>query len=245
MRPRLLAIFAVSTICVWPAPAASQAASTHGNTTTIDPTPAANPDSAKIDEAAKLIQAGTPAEAIPILDGIIERAEKAHAGEKRQIFSASSMTETFLYATLAAAAKKDAIVVDDTWGMAHFLKGFALVDLDRADDAKAQLDRAIELAPMNAQFLSERGEWHKNRRDWAKAYADFESASTAAEFSPDDIKKSHKARALRGMGFVKIEQRDLKSAEKLFKQSLKLEPNNANARSELDYIKSLKRGDAS
>jgi tetratricopeptide (TPR) repeat protein len=242
MRVRVLTVLAASALCVWPIPvAAIQTASTQGNTVNIDPAPDPNPDSIKIDEAWEIIQAGTPADALPILDGIIDRSEKAYSGETRQIFSARSLPETFLYTTLAAAAKKNALVVDDTWGMAHFLKGFALVDLNRPDEAKAQLDRAIELAPMNAQFLAERGEWHKNRKDWAKAYADFESASTAAEFSPDDIKNNHKARALRGMGFVKIELGELKEAEKLFKQSHKLEPDNPNARSELEYIKSLNR----
>lgn len=245
MRLGVFTLLVASAISALPSPAAAIQTATQGNTINIDPDTPANPDRAKIDEAFSLIKGGKPTEALPILDQIIARCEKAHAGEKRQIFSASSMTETILYAGLAAAAKKDALVLDDTWGMAHFLKGFALIDLNRPGEAKTQLDRAIELAPMNAQFLAERGEWHKGRKDWTKAYADFDSASTAADFSPDDLKKDHKARALRGMGFVKIEQGNLKGAEKLFKQSLKFDPNNAKARSELEYIKSLKRGSTS
>ena len=198
-------------------------------------------DSARIEEAYKLIEARRPGEAMPILEELIERSEKLHASEKRQIFSARSLAEAFFYTALAQKAKKDVVVLNEDWSTAHFLKAFALIDLNRPDEAKPHLDRAISLAPMNAQFLAERGEWHKNRRDWSSAMADFEAASTAAEFSPDAIKAREKARALRGIGFVKIEQGELKEAEKLFKESLKLEPGNANARSELEYIKSLKR----
>jgi tetratricopeptide (TPR) repeat protein len=200
-----------------------------------------SPDSARIDEAFRIIRAGRPAEAIPILDSITMRLEKLYAGEKRQIFSSSSLKESFVYAALSAKTNKDSLVLDENWGMAHFLKGFALIDLGRAEEAKVQLDRAIALAPVNAQFLAERAEWHKSRKDWTKAIVDFEAASRAAEFSPDAAQNSHKARALRGIGFVKIELGDLKEAEKLFKQSLKIDPDSANARQELEYIKSLKR----
>lgn len=130
--------------------------------------------------------------------------------------------------------------MNESSGEAYFVKGFALVDLGRADDAKPYFDKAIALAPMNAQYLAERGEWYKSRKDWAHAYEDYESASSAAEFSPDGRKNAEKARALRGLGFVRIEQGELKEAERLYKESLRYQPDNAGARSELDLIKSLK-----
>jgi tetratricopeptide (TPR) repeat protein len=92
---------------------------------------------------------------------------------------------------------------------------------------------------MNAQFLAERAEWFKSRKDWPNAFADFLSASTAADFSPDEAKSSEKRRALRGMAFVRTEQRRLKEAEKLLNECLKIDPSDANAKRELDYIRSL------
>jgi tetratricopeptide (TPR) repeat protein len=210
----------------------------NGVTGTIESNSSA--ESAKVDEAYLLMKSGKLAEAIAIFDSIIAQMEAKYANEKRQIFAARSMTETILYAGLAGTQKKDAIVLNDAWATAYFLKGFALIDLNRRDDAKPLFDKALGLSPMNAQFLAERGEWFKNRKEWSSAFADFEAASTAAEFSPDDVKKSEKARALRGMGFVRIEQGELKEAEKLFRQSLKLQPGNSSALSELEYIKSLK-----
>lgn len=200
--------------------------------------PSAN--STKIDQAMTLMKAGKATEAIAIFDAVIADEESRHQDQSQQYFSARSLTEAIIYSTLAATQKQNSSVLDDSWAYAHFLKGFALIDLGRPDEAKPHFDKAIALAPMNAQFLAERGEWHKTRKDWPNAYADFESASSASEFSPEDAKKAEKGRALRGMAFVRIEQGELKDAEKLLKQALKLNSDDAGARSELEYIKSLK-----
>ena len=49
-----------------------------------------------------------------------------------------------------------------------------------------------------------------------------------------------KGAALRGMGFALIEQGKLDEAEKKYKESLKADPDNKLALSELEYIKKLK-----
>lgn len=197
---------------------------------------------AKIDQAANLIKAGQGADAIKILNAVIADEESRHKDSNQLYFSARSLVEGIVYTSLASTQSKNSTILDDSWSYGHFLKGFALIDLGRADEAKAEFDKAVGLAPMNAQFLAERGEWHKNRKDWASAYADFESASTASEFSPESAKKFEKGRALRGMAFVRIEQGELKEAEKLLKQALKLDRNDAKARQELEYVKSRLKG---
>ncbi len=199
-------------------------------------------DRAKIDEAARLIKGGNPAAALPLLDAVITHAEKRHPNKDVLVFSARSLVEALVYSGLSATRKKSSVVLDDAWSFAHFLKGFALIDLRRADEAKLHLDKAVALAPMNAQFLGERGEWFKARKDWTSAFKDFEAASSAAELSPDDLKTAEKGRALRGMAFVRIEQGELKEAETLLKQALQLDRNDAKARHELDYIRSLQKG---
>jgi tetratricopeptide (TPR) repeat protein len=210
-----------------------------GTASTIDLVVSAN--RAKIDEAALLIKSGKPTDAIAVLDGIIADAEKQYAGETRLVFAARFPPEALMYAMMGATQKKEAIVIDETWPTAHFLKGFALIDLRRADEAKPHFDKAIVLSPANPQFLAERGEWFKNREDWASAYADFESALGGAGLSPDEeLNKAEKGRALRGMAFVRIEQGNLKEAEKLLRQALKLNPSDAKAKNELTYIKDLK-----
>jgi tetratricopeptide (TPR) repeat protein len=203
---------------------------------------ARSPNGAKTDQAADLVKAGQPAEAIRILDTVIADEESRHKDDAQLYFSARSLVEAIVYSGLAGSQNKSSTILDDSWAYGHFLKGFALVDLGRADEAKPEFDRAIGLAPMNAQFLAERAEWHKNRKDWSNAYADFESASTASEFSPDGTKKFEKGRALRGMAFVRIGRGEWKEAERLLKQALKLNRNDIKAREELEYVKSHSKG---
>jgi tetratricopeptide (TPR) repeat protein len=205
--------------------------------------PQASDDAALIDKAYDSIQAQKPADAIAVLDIIIARAEARYAHEKRQIYSSRSQVEAILYAGLAGSQKKSALILDGTWSSAYFLKGFALIDLNRSDEAKALFDKAIAMAPMNSHYLGERAEWYKSRKDWQKAYADFSEAESAAEFSPDDMKSFDKRRAWRGMAFIRTDQGKLDEAEKLLRQCLALDPTDANAQHEIEYIKSL-RGSA-
>lgn len=198
--------------------------------------PADDPDQRLVEQAAERIHAGAPAEAIPLLDAVIARQQAQHKDEKRLIYCARSLVETILYATMGAEAKKDTVVLGPTWATAVFLKGFALIDLGSSDAGKPLLEGAVALSPMNAQFVAELGEWYKNHKDWAAAYASFERASSAAEFSPDPVKSAEKRRALRGMGFALTEQGHLDEAEKLYRECLKIESNDTNARQELDYI---------
>lgn len=196
--------------------------------------------SAKFDEALTLIQDKKPTEAISVLDQIISSEEAMHSNREEVFFSARSMTEAILYAGVGATQKKRTIVVDGTWANAYFFKAFALVDLGRPDEAKPYFDKAIALAPMNSQFFAERGEWFKSRKDWANAYADFQSASGFAEFAPDKTTQSfEKRRGLRGMAFVRTEQRQLKEAEKLLRECLKIDSSDGTAKHELDYVRSL------
>jgi tetratricopeptide (TPR) repeat protein len=190
----------------------------------------------RFDRIADLISGRKPAEAIAVLDRIIADQEKANRGEVRQVYCARSTTESLLYAGMGAKAGKSVVVLGPDWSMAIFLKGFALIDLNRSDEAKPWFEKAIAMSPMNAQFLGELGEWYKNRRDWAQAYALFERARGAASFSPPDMKDHDERRGMRGMGFVLIEQGRLDEAEALFRKCLEMDPDDAGAKQELQYI---------
>jgi tetratricopeptide (TPR) repeat protein len=192
---------------------------------------------ARIERAAALIREKKPAEAIELLDRMIIAEEKAHAGEKRRIYSSRSPAETLSYMLEAAAAGVEAVAVGSEWSDAVFFKGFALIDLGKHDEAGVLLKQAVGLAPANSQFLAELGEWHKTRREWEQAYSWFEKAEDRSSFSPEHSKKPHRSRALRGMGFVRIEQGRLDEAEKIFRKCLEIDPNDQGAKGELQYIR--------
>ena len=215
----------------------AQAPAPSGSSTTFQS--AVSDDRGQIDRAFDLIQAQRPADAIPVLEGVISRAEAQYAGEKRQIYSSRSLPETLYYSGLSASAKTDLVIIDETWSLALFFKGYALIDLNRPDEAKPYFDRAIAMAPMNSHYLGERAEWYKSRKDWPNAYSEFERAAAELIFRLV-IEPFDKRRAWRGMAYARIEQGKLDEAETLLRRCLAMDPNDAGAQHELDYIKSLR-----
>jgi tetratricopeptide (TPR) repeat protein len=190
----------------------------------------------RVDRAADLIGAGKPAEAIAILDALIAEQEKQRQGETRQVYCARSGAETILYSGHAARQKKAAIVLAEAACYSIFLKGFALIDLNRSDEARPWLEQAVAMAPSNAHFLGELAEWYKMRKDWAKSRDLFQRAVAASELSPDNRKLFDKTRGLRGLGYILIEEGKLAEAEKLYRQCLELDPNDDRSKRQLQYI---------
>lgn len=203
----------------------------------IDPTP----KDGRLMQATDLISKGRHAEALPLLDQIITENEAKHRASSRTIiYSAPTLGEALIYGTLASMQQKKSVILDGNWSTANFLKGFALVDLNRGDEAIRWFNKAVALAPMNSQFLAERAEWYKSRRNWGKAYKDFEEARSSANFAEDDVKVAWEGRAIRGMAFVRVEQGKLDEAERLIGEALKLNPADTRARQELELIASMR-----
>lgn len=180
-------------------------------------------------------------DSLQLSETIISAFDAEYGKSDKLIFCAENSKQMIILLARAAALKKDGETLNMTWCTALFLKGFVLIDLNRAADAKPFLARAAEMAPLDAHFLNEYAEWHKSARQWQDAYDWFEKARDASEYSADEFRKGHQARSLRGMGFVTIELGDLEKASKFFKDSLELVPNHPAALSELKYIEDLRR----
>jgi tetratricopeptide (TPR) repeat protein len=187
-------------------------------------------------DAARLLGENKPAEAIELLDRIIAFHVSKNESDNRRKYCASSSEESLAYMVMAANDKQSATMVDRQLCMAIFLKGFALIDLKRPLEAKPLFDQALAMAPMNSQFLAELAEWHKVRREWEPSFALFERALDAVAFSPADLQLRRQCRALRGMGFIRIEQGNLDEARTLFERCLKIDPNDEKSKAELRFI---------
>lgn len=216
------------------------AAPTRGTEATIPADPGA--EDQRIGVAYDLIRNRKPTDAIAILDALISEMESRYpAKAETTYYSARSTTEAVLYSAGAMIVNaKKVIVTDRNWGDAYFLKGFALIDGNRPDEAIRWLDKAVTLSPRNAHYLNERAEWFKSRRDWDRAFREFQTALGATDFSDADVQIAERTRALRGMAFSRVEQRRLGEAKTYLDQALKLDPNDQKARSELEYIASLR-----
>lgn len=201
-----------------------------------------------IEKATDEIKAGNPAGAIALVEPVIATLEEIQ--KDQMVNCAEDLTGVIMLSALQAATmaklpekeRRNAIVAVPDFCTALFLKGFALIDLKRMEEAEVFLRRAREAAPLSTQYLNEYAEWHKTMKQWEKAHDLFEEAFGLGEMDSDKRRKnSNQARALRGMAFSEIEMGQLDKAEKNLKKSLKLIPDHAGAKSELQYIADLRQ----
>jgi len=191
----------------------------------------------------RLMQQGQPQQAMQAFDTLIAQYNEKFKDETRTIYSSRSLPETLLYLLQAAAAKSGtgAVVVSPVWSLVFYYKGYCSTELGRAEDAKLYLDRAIAMSPMNALYLTERGNMYAKEKDWASAMEKYRLAEEGANvYSPAASKNGDLARVWRSKGFVLVEQHQLDEAEKLYLQCLSLDPNDQRAANELKYVQNLK-----
>ena len=209
---------------------------------------APNPEDAALGQqlmaAAQLVQTGQSARAITEhLDKIIAAYELRYQGQASRPYTGRWQLESLMYLVEAAASKQEpkrgAIIVPQIWSDAWYLKGYALIELRRPAEARSALEAALALAPRNAQYLGELGNWYLGQRNWPQALKIFEQAEAAAKaFSPPEVKNTELSRAWRGFGYVYVEQGRWDDAEKIYLQCLELDKNDRRAQNELNYVRS-------
>jgi tetratricopeptide (TPR) repeat protein len=192
-------------------------------------------DAETISQAAEAL-GKDPAKAVELVDPVIARSG-AMTPDKDTAYSCSDNMADALSSLIGAATPpRKAVVYNSGVCSALFIKGFSLIDLKRGGEAGPFLRRATELAPANSHYLNEYAEWFKTARQWQKSHDLFARAADLAPQQPADVRDLRHARSLRGMGFNLIELGNLDEAEKLMRQSLKLDPESRVARIELQYI---------
>jgi tetratricopeptide (TPR) repeat protein len=191
-------------------------------------------------EGITLLKSKNLNEAVTTFDKIITEYKEAYKNEKQTLYSAHSATESMVYALEAANAGKSAKIVSATYSYAYYLKANALIDLGNIKEAKKMLDRALTLSPHNSLFLSEKGNIYQREKNWTEALKIFQQAESAAqEFSPTETKNNELTLALRGIGYVYVEQGKLDDAEKIYLHCLEINANDFRALSELKYVQGL------
>ena len=119
---------------------------------------------------------------------------------------------------------------------------FVAVEEKRFDDALAMLEKTIRLAPYWSEPLTEHGFVLNQVGRPADGLASYRSALTLSR--KHEANKRAIALALRGIGYSHIELGDLDAAEQAYLESLEVEPGNALAQRELEYIREQRKKNA-
>jgi tetratricopeptide (TPR) repeat protein len=215
-------------------------------------------DTAAVMEAQKALQAGKFDVAVAKTDEVITRFEarrEADAG-----YNCTSGTTDTIGALLGAAVangkgtappgRTKTYAISSDICAAYFMKGFALVDLNRRADALANFETAIAMDPDNDHFLNELGEWYKTGRQWQKSLEIFIKASetTDASLTSSDDKEGaariatqRRCRSYRGMAFNYVEMAEWEKARAALEKCLAIAPGDAASLNEIKYIEENSR----
>lgn len=204
--------------------------------------PGSAPDAAQdalLTKATDLMKAGQFETAIagPI-DAVIASFESRYGHDsKTQYYSVRSQVEALLYMAMAAKNKQNAEALGPDWQAAYFLKGSALNSLGHFDEASNALQRALALAPMNAQTMIELAFSYEHQHKTADALDLCENAEAMSAFSPADLQQTEKTRALRCEGYNLTNLQRYSEAVQKYDAALKLNPDDAISKHELEYIR--------
>lgn len=114
------------------------------------------------------------------------------------------------------------------------MRGFAAAAQRQWSEALVWLDQAIALGPYLFSAYTERGYALRNLGRTDEALASYRQALALADVSPRA--RAGRAIALRGIGSLLIDTPDKAGARAALQQSLELEPGNAVALHELQYL---------
>lgn len=190
-------------------------------------------------QGRKVLQAGQNELAIAgYFDPVIEHFERTYRHSGKHVYAAHSQMQSFLYVALPHDDKKEVEVLDSTWSDAYLLKAYALTELRRLRDAQAALERAVALSPFTAEYVSELAYTYQAQGRCDESISSYKQAESVAQIGSDDsTRTSDLTRAWRGQGYCLVEEGRLDEAEKLYRKCLELDPSDAKAKGELDYIK--------
>jgi tetratricopeptide (TPR) repeat protein len=205
-----------------------------------DPSDKVKRENAALTQARVAILTSKPADAIALLDPLLAELEADAATHKERLYSGQTPEQTLAYMLIAAADRVSATDIGPLLGEANFWKGFALTDLGRASEALSFYERAVALAPSNPQFICELARLHATRKETDIALKLFDRCLAENMMAPEMARPHVKAVALRGRGYVLIDMDKLAEAERAYRDSLQIEPNNPVALGDLKYIAQMR-----
>lgn len=210
--------------------------------------PGADADMKKVLGALEMIQAGRIQLAIDgPLNEVIDKYEALYKGRAGMVFCARGLGDALIYATLGSKtvngkADVPVEVIGSAWALAYWARGYAYSEMARYADARAELEKALALSPMDSQYKNELAFTYQRSGDWNRMLALYQEAEGTAEISgtTPEATTELKCVALRGQGYALVELHRLDEATKAYQGCLKLVPGEPKSLGELGYIQDLR-----
>lgn len=205
--------------------------------------PGASPEEEQVLSAVSMIQAGKIMAAIDgPLNAVIGKFEAQYAHADVKVYSARGMTDALVYASLGTSggSGQKVEVLGPAWAMAYWARGYAYGEMARYDDERQELEKALALAPMDAQYNNELAYVFVQKRDWQNALAYYQKAEEFADFNPVNA-SNMKCVSFRGQGYALVELRRLDDAEAKYRACLKITPDEPKSLAEIGYIDDLRK----
>jgi len=231
--------FGVLAACLLAACASQPQATIH-----LDPSehPAPSPEEMQVRNGLEMIEAGQIMAAVdgPLTD-VVNKFEAQYAHSKATIYSARGTGDALLYAAGNLGGSHGEVeVIGPAWAMAYWARGYAYGEMARYDDERRELEKALALAPFDAQYNNELAFVYMQKRDWPQALAHYENGEAFADITAPDS-PNVKCVALRGQGYVLVEQHKLDEAEAKYRACLKVTPDEPKSLAEIGYIQDLRK----
>jgi tetratricopeptide (TPR) repeat protein len=141
-------------------------------------------------------------------------------------------------ANMLAAARQGAKVdlAPEAWCEALFVKGYALTDLKRFDQAGEALGGAVAMDPSNPHFRNQYGDILRLRGDPVSAIVQYSKAYHLAIADEGEQVAPMVTRALRGMALASEDSGDLAAAQGYYEKLLARDSGDADARTKLAAV---------
>ena len=202
-----------------------------------------NADADKVDEALKLLAAGQLAQAKAILLDVASRCPDRYVydyteGGTRYIKFWALQEFLAFCATLkeSGSQAENVVWVRSAYPRAFYYLGYVSVEEGDIAGALRWLARGREVEPTNPRFLTEMGAASNKGGKPQQAIEHYAAVLKMEPAPPPNIR----AVAWRGIGYALIELHRLDAVAEAYEESLKLDPDNDLAKSELRHIRTLK-----
>jgi tetratricopeptide (TPR) repeat protein len=180
-------------------------------------------------EAEYLLEHGNPQKAVTILEPLISSVGSLyHDDAETEYRDFNNAVETTLYLNVYHPVKT-VICPKINRSMMYLMYGYALVELNRLDDAKIALEMSIHFNPVNVHAIFEYSDLFKRNRSF-QPMLKWTRRCLKYAYTPNDI-----AHVYRNFGYYYIEQQQYAKSAAMYYVSLCFEQNQ-QATSELFYI---------